>query len=469
MDIRRSVRWAALVTVLCALMLAAGGWAEPVAPAASPAPTASPAPAEGAFVLKAGDGALLVGLDGRVLTERGAYERIERISPPEAPAGEALFAAYVKQNKQEKCVLLNATGQALTGPDYDAVYRADGLIYAVADGLTGLLDAALGERIPCQYTQLAGSGEGFLALNADPNDERPDGVFLIDEAGGETPTGITVLYGLNAFSEGLMPAMDANGRMGYLGARGEWAIGAQYDYAGAFRGGTAVAALGTGAGLIGRDGKWLVEPKYAWVQQGGADGRLLLAQEDSRQVLLLDPDSYEVKKRFEGEDIYAAAQVGVDRAQITLDDRTLLIDAQGETRFEAGFGATLETWADMDGRIVARFSDVGAMDGVWLYGEDGRPVAGPYRELYGLGRIGGRALFAAVSFEVSGEGEDASEAPGTRTTTVIDAGGNRVIEPRAYGHMVLDPSGLLLFESEDRVGAIDLTGREVASFDKKNA
>ncbi len=467
MDIRRSVRWAALVTVLCALMLAAGGWAEPAAPTASPASTAS---VEGAFVLKTGDdGALLVGTDGRALTERGAYVSIERISPPEAPAGEALFAAYVEQNKREQCVLLNATGQALTGPDYDAVYRADGLIYAVAEGLTGLLDAALNERIPCNYTQLVSSGEGFLALNADPNDERPDGVFLIDANGGETPTGTTVLYGLNAFSEGLMPAMDANGRMGYLGARGEWAIEAQYDYAGAFRNGVAVAVLGTGEGLIDRNGKWLVEPVYAWIQQGGADGRLLLAQQDSRQVLLLDPDTYQVKKRFEGEDIYATAQLDVDRAQIALDDRTLLIDAQGETRFEAGFGATLETWADMDGRIVARLLGSGAIDDVWLYGEDGKPVAGPYRELYGLGRIAGRALFAAVSFELSGEGEDAVEVSGTHMIEVIDAEGSRVVEPRAYDHVALDPSGLLLFESEDAVGAIDLTGREVASFTKQNA
>ncbi len=424
----------------------------------------APAP----VVLELRDGALLVGPDGQALTDRGAYESIERVT---GSGAKAVFAAYKKGAGAPTCALLGPEGAPLNDVLYEAAYGEGGVIYVIRDGLTGALDTELRELVPCAYTQLVKSGENtFLALNTDPYDERADGVYLVENGGAERATGIRVSFGLAVFADGMMPVVGDNGRMGYLNERGEWAITAQYDYAGEFKGGVAEAVLTTGAGLIDKKGNWLITPKYEGIEIGGGEGRLILAQEDSTQILLLNPDDYSVMKRFTGEEIYVSAYFDQDLAVLYLDDCTQLIDGDGDVVMEAGLDAGFDVYSVMGERLIVRRGAWGEKC-LYLCARDGGEIAGPYRELMCLGDAGGRVLFLASDYDVREEVDveaaftNAFEIEGTRVTSVIDQDANVVFGARAYREVTLDASGLLTYTSEDQSGVLDLTGREIAAFD----
>ena len=427
---------------------------------------------QGAVVLNTSEGEVLVGGDGQLITPRGTYVGIDYLVVDKEKSEANLFVGYALVDGESICTILNAQGEPLSHAQYDVVYAENGVIYALKDDLTGALHASLEEWVPIQYTQLVANGEGgFLALNSDPYDARPDGVYYIDETGAERAAGVKVMFGLPGFSEGFMPVVSDNGRMGYLNTHGEWAISAQYDYAGEFQGDMAEAVINTGAGLIDKKGNWQVTPKYAQIELGGGDGGMVLVQEDNTRVQLLDSDTYAVKQSFTGDDIYVSACFDEDMAVLYLDDCTQLIDQNGRVIFESGLDAGFDVWSAMGDRIVVRQGAWGTKS-IWLYTLGGERVAGPYRELWVLGRVEDQVLFAAADYSVSEEVDvDAAytnyvEEPNSRSIEVIDQDGQVVIESRAYMDLQLDASGFLVFQSADQVGVLDTDGRIIAAFDK---
>lgn len=419
---------------------------------------------EGPFVLPLDGGALLVSQQGRQLTQPGQYDRIE-------PLGGGLFAASSTQNRQSLTWLLDGEGKLALESAFEDLYALDGQLYAVEGDLVGVLDGQLNWKVPCAYTQLVYGGEdGYLALTSDPYDERPDGVYYVDGQGQEKATGIRIQYGLAMFSEGLMPVMDGvSGRMGYLDARGDWAITPQYEYAGEFQNGVAEAALAAGAGFIDKQGNWLLTPKYAAVSRCEGEGKLVLAQEDSGEAVLFSADGFGQIKRFDGTDIYFSADFDADLAVLYLDDCTQLIDAQGNVLIECGLNATFDAWSAQNGRVLVRLGDWGE-NCVWLYDLEGNRVAGPWQEAWLLGQDGGRTLYAVGAFEVY-EAVDVEasfhtyeEVPGTRTVQVVDQDGREVIPARPLEALMMDEGGYLLYEDSKGAGAMDAQGRAICYF-----
>lgn len=416
------------------------------------------------FVLTLSDSALLVSGQGQAVTQPGEYDYIE-------PLGDGIFAAICLGEGQRSAWIIGEDGQPALERAFEDVYAADGQIYAMENGLVGVLDQQLQWKIPAAYTQLVYDGQsGYLALSSDPYDTRPDGVYYVDEQGVERATGIRVQYGLSRFSEGLMPVMDGvSGRMGYLDRQGNWAITPQYDYAGEFLNGVAEAALAAGAGYIDAQGNWLLTPKYAAVSRSMDQGGLVLAQENSGEVLLFSAPEFQLVKRFEGEDIYFSAAYSAELAVLYLDDCTQLIDAQGQVLVECGLEASFDAWGVQDGRVLARLGSWGE-DCVWLYDLEGNRVAGPWQDAWMLGKAGDQTLYAVSAFEVyeSVDVDDAfhvyQEVDGTRTIQVVDQDGTQVIPQRPMLVLYMDDQGRLIYEDANGAGVMDLEGNQICYF-----
>lgn len=85
---------------------------------------------------------------------------------------------------------------------------------------------------------------------------------------------LMLLFAASALAEdALFPAMDGDGRWGYINVQGEWAIEAQFDLASEFRGDYAMAAVmpedeaadiweSPCFGIIDRSGAWVLLPEY---------------------------------------------------------------------------------------------------------------------------------------------------------------------------------------------------------------
>ena len=415
------------------------------------------------FVLTLSDSALLVSGQGQAVTQPGEYDYIE-------PLGDGIFAAICLGEGQSSAWIIGEDGQPALERAFEDVYAADGQIYAMENGLVGVLDQQLQWKIPAAYTQLVYDGQsGYLALSSDPYDTRPDGVYYVDEQGVERATGIRVQYGLSRFSEGLMPAMDGvSGRMGYLDRQGNWAITPQYDYAGEFLNGVAEAALAAGAGYIDAQGNWLLTPSTP-VSRLHGPGRPGAGPGKQRRGAAVFPPEFQLVKRFEGEDMYFSAAYSAELAVLYLDDCTQLIDAQGQVLVECGLEASFDAWGAQDGRVLARLGSWGE-DCVWLYDLEGNRVAGPWQDAWMLGKAGDQTLYAVSAFEVyeSVDVDDAfhvyQEVDGTRTIQVVDQDGTQVIPQRSMLVLYMDDQGRLIYEDANGAGVMDLEGNQIYYF-----
>lgn len=421
-----------------------------------------------AFAVNWQTGGAVIAADGTHLTP-AACDYVEKVAP-------ARFAVYeADEDGDILCRVLDDTGAVVGDQTYDGVYesgRADALMVQ-KDGKYGLSDLALSPILEPEYTQLVENGQGgYLALVTDPYDDRPDGVYLVDEKGEERATGVKIEYGLGAFTDNLMPVVSAeSGRMGYLGPDGNFAIAPQYEYAGDFHGGMAEACLDTGAGVIDASGNWLLTPRYQTVSLGGADGRMILAQQDGALILLIDPDTFKVKRRFEGTDIYFSAYSGAYLAALYMDESTLLVDYDGKTLLECPLDARFDAWSAKDGRVAVRMGEWGESN-VWLYDLSGSRVYGPCQELWSLGKAGETSLYACASFEVTEEVDPDIvwrayvETPGTRTLCVVNQNGDAVLGPFPCEYIQLIDGKFIACESESAVEIFDLSGQPLTRIEK---
>ena len=181
----------------------------------------------------------------------------------------------VKSADTGKFSLMTKEGEMLTESRYTLFNRiAEDAVLFELDGKYGVMDERANVTVPAEYTWLVSNGSGgYLALRTDVWDNSPDGVYLINEKGDVSPTGVKVASFLVDFSEGLSPALSTeNGKYGYLNHEGQWEIRPQYAYADAFEGGIAVATLDSGSGVIDKKGSWQITPKYDFVDLGNENG-----------------------------------------------------------------------------------------------------------------------------------------------------------------------------------------------------
>ncbi len=418
-----------------------------------------------AVALNVGDSCVLIAADGTELVPQGQYSNIEPVSD-QAPY---YYAAYqMDGDEPEFAKLLDANGQPLTDFSYDYFSAVGDKICFGQDGLYGVMDAEQKIVVPCNYTSIVSNGEGgYLALTTDPYDERPDGVYYIDAAGKETATGIRILYGLTDFSNGLMPVLSADtGRSGYLNPKGEWAISPQFSYAGSFVGSIADAAIDSGTGLIDASGNWLITPKYETLSLGGQTP-VVVAQADSTAIDLIDPKTMKTLRSFTGKDIYFAASPDSPLVTLYLDDRMVLVGADGSEILESK-GTEGSAEAD-DAAVVLREGPWGEKNAT-LCDLSGKRLAGPYQDIWRVSAVANTPYYAFSSFETQTEKLDdgtpyLNEVPDTRVTGLMDKSGVTVWQPGSYRELYSPAEGLFTVQMPGKAGVMKADGTWLKVYD----
>ncbi len=419
---------------------------------------------------------VLIGQDGTELTKGRDYLSIESIAEADTPPQDELFVARPSYDEVGTglALLMDSKGQELTDASYEYLLQENGQIRYQKNGLQGVMDRALGSIVPCRYTMLVPNGAGgYLGIDGVPYDDEPDGVYYVDAQGKESPTGALVMSGLGEFSEGLCTATSAqSGRVGYLDELGNWAIPAQLEYGGTFHGGRAEACIESGYGVIDRQGNWLLTPKYALVSTGFGDGNIILASQDERAVYLIDPDNYQVKKTFSGDQIYFGAYFDRNYVVLYMADKVQLIDEDGNVALETAADGNFDAYYQMGERVIMRDGPWGELNAYLMDAETGEEIAGPFRELVMMTTGGaGEPYFAFSDFQVmeasdGGEDSEVFEVPETRRGGTIDGEGAVVIPMGSFMALEEAGHGLLRAETLQEVGLVDLQGQWIARYPK---
>ena len=213
--------------------------------------------AQAALCVRMDDAAALLDRSGGEIVVPGTYADI-------VPLGGGLYAACDATGRYG---LMDESGEVRTDFLYDQLRWADGLLLAELNGLWGMLDAegcTLG-RFAYSWMQPNGAG-GAWAIEGDRSDAESDLLLSVSSTGVECVTGLRV-HAVGDGSDGLL-SVQLPGTLlyGYCDASGELAIPAQYEYAGDFVDGLAVAVKDGLYGAIDISGAWVLEPAYDFLQ-----------------------------------------------------------------------------------------------------------------------------------------------------------------------------------------------------------
>lgn len=316
------------------------------------------------FAAEHAGSAILFDETGALLCEPGAYSEI-------LPLAEGLFAAKAQQG----WLVLGSDGEPLLEIGYEDVYAIGGQLYLKKDGLYAVADPSMRLVTQHLYTQIVPNGlGGFLALKTDPNDDRGDGVYLIDESGNETATGTVIVYGLNKFSCERSAAVGSGGKKtGYLAPDGTWAITAQYGYGGPFlENGLAAASVDSGAGVIDEQGNWVVSPKFESVLLSEGNSLIAVCAADGR-IGLLNAETREGVCQIES---------GYVRTKDLAD--MALVTREGNAELYSVDGSVIAAWKEADGvsvRCAGEFLLLHTDAGDHLLDAQAQPIAGPYAKI----------------------------------------------------------------------------------------
>lgn len=417
--------------------------------------TAPAAHAAESYVLRTGGSAVLADSDAALLVPAGIYSDIVRLSDDD------LFSA--RPVGGDGCGLLNGAGEALTEFIYDQLsFTGEEIIFSL-NGLYGAMDKTGQILIEALYTRLVPMGNGaYLALKSDPLDDSPDALTAIAPDGQEKSTGIRLMYGPFAASQGLSAAVASSGLYGYLSAEGDWAIEPQFVWADTMHFGRARASTEAGMGLIDTNGQWLIEPQ---------SGRLVISERhDAAPVLLIDeggvsllsPSNGALIARWEG--AFNAAFTG-EVICIENSEHVLLIDYQGNVLLSLGNDA--ESAAELEGYYIVRCSAQSSAPFA-LLSSDGTEI-GRWQELTFAGLFNGVVYAAFSTYDTEAADIDGmtfrDEVPLSRRYGLIDMEGNVIIDNltslKATGH------ALLTAETDDWIGLIRPDGTMVIRLDKE--
>ena len=374
-----------------------------------------------------GESGILFNDEGEILCPMGMYDDI-------LPVADGIFAAKT----EEGWLLLDDEGEQLSDIVYEDVYEDGGFLLLKKDGLYALADLQLALRCDHAYTQIVSNGEGsFLALKTEPNDDRGDGVYLLDENGNETTVGTILLYGLNEFSCGRSVAVGSGGkRTGYIAPDGTWAINAQYGYGAQFvSDGLTVASVDSGVGLIDVNGNWIVSPKFeciALTQDNPvaaictSDGRIGLFDVQERKGIIEVPErgGYVRTNGLKG---------------------FALVTVNGIAALYGRDGSVLNSWEESTGATVCMLGETNIL--LYMNGEEylldlsAQTLAGPYERIALLEEN----LFAAQK----PDGCDLLDAQGhvlveTEYDRIDPAGGGFFLACRGEQKMLVDRTGTLI-------------------------
>ncbi|HIS03237.1 MAG TPA: WG repeat-containing protein [Candidatus Pullichristensenella avicola] len=405
------------------------------------------------------DTAALIDENGAEIVAPGTYDFIFALDE-----NGDLFSAGSDAQGEYFYALLDGTGNRLSEQAYDMLSREGDAVLFTQNGLYGAMDAQGNVLFEAAYTQLVANGEGgFLGLTTDCFDDEPDGLYFIDANGAQTATGVRTLGTLGRFEGGLMPLVSAeNNLYGYVDASGQWAVRAQFVYAGTFVGERAVASLSTGYGLIDRTGNWVLTPKYASLTYD--DDALALAVETGGAVVGVDPQTCGEKFRIDDASGFVSAYDGV--LQVFDLDAVRLYDYEGNLLYTAPAGASLAP--GLNGQYILT-------DGPWgakccRLVEDGAAFEEAWQSLFPLFVVDGEAYYGFMQFDAVAE---YSEALGEETYTwdgdsvrygVIDGAGRTVLAPECEELYAIG-DGLVFLRRAGTQGVADVFGNWVYQLD----
>ena len=389
---------------------------------------------------------------GQVLIPRGQYGAIYALTG----------GSYAFASKDGMRYALGREDGPVTEYEYDFLVVQCGEIYCMKGEKVGILTPEGETAMPCEYTYITPNGQGgYLALRTDPYDENPDGVYRVDAAGEETPTGVKVTHIYAYMQEGLLPAMSPdNGLYGYLDGDGVWAIAPQYEYAGSFVDGCAAASASTGAGLISPEGSWLVTPQYDYVDNPDRPGKYRAASAGG-WLYLIDNNTWQIARRLEG----GYASSGNGYLTVTCGGETALIGPDGEELFRLSDDHLISPW-DIQGSCAVISQGEWGSESYYLCDLAGNKISDAYQWINSLGN----GLYAAAEFQVeTREYQDGAlvlneEVPGTMRTGCLNQEG-KLIVPMEYETLYALSDTRLWMEKGDTGYLCDAEGNVIAEYD----
>lgn len=399
------------------------------------------------------DIAALIGEDGTVIIEPGEYAQFIDFGVP------GLFAA---QTADGGFVIVDETGARRGDAVYDYLENVDGSILYANGEAYGVLDADLNERVPCEYTWLVSNGEGgFLALRTDIWDDSPDGVYLIDESGYVSPTGVKVASILWPFSDGLSQALSVdNGRYGYLNTDGQWQLQPQYAYADRFVNGLAVATLDSGSGMIDTRGNWRIMPKYDFIDRPTASDGLIAAvkYKELVDVFRASDQSYLYTLTCDTEGAYTALSGRI--LLVFSAESVRAVNDAGETIIEVPANGSIASAGE--NRLFVYPGEWGEKS-AYLADINGKPLSAAYQDFGLFATVDGRDYFTVNAFETERTDDGLIWLSDTMRCGLIDEDGREIL-PIAYTELSSPAPGYIQARDETGVHLLKMDGTELWSY-----
>lgn len=397
--------------------------------------------------------AALVGEDGATIIAPGEYAQIVDFGMP------GLFAALLPDGGY---AIVDETGARRGDATYDYLENVDGAIFYARGEKYGVLDAELNEVVPCEHTWLVSNGEGgFLALRTDIWDDSPDGVYLIDQSGYVSPTGVKVASILWPFSGGMSQALSVdNGRYGYLNADGQWQLQPQYAYADQFVNGLAVATLDSGSGMIDTRGNWRIMPKYDFVgRPAGSDGLIAAVKYNELvDVFRASDQSYLYTLTCDTEGAYTALSGKI--LLVFSTDGVRAVNDAGETVIETSAAGSIASAGRR--RLFVHPDEWGAKT-AYLADVNGKRLSAEYQDLGLFSTVDGRDYFTVRSFDVERTENGLNWLSDTMRCGLIDEDGREIL-PVVYSELSSPAPGYIQAIDEEGVHLLKLDGTEIWSY-----
>lgn len=354
----------------------------------------------------------------------------------------------VKSADTGRFALMAKSGEMLTESRYTLItpLYENALLFEL-NGKYGVMDENAAEIVAAEYTWLVSNGEGgYLALRTDMWDNSPDGVYLIDETGYVSPTGVKVASFLMDFSDGLSPALSTdNGKYGYLNPEGQWEIRPQYAYADEFSNGMAVAMLDSGSGVINQKGSWQITPRYDFVD-AGADTVVCVDYDEG--ITVYSAETFEKVYSFKQDLLGAFVSVSGNSVIAYFEDRVIEFDAMGREKTSVSAQGYL---FPAEKQFTIAYDEQNAS----LIDEGGNVVLTGYTELDELTVYDGCVYFTFVS--AKGNIDD-------YLLGVIDETGKTVIDAQ-YASVTVPEAGYLLCENEDGMYLFRISGEMIWKYE----
>ena len=142
-------------------------------------------------------------MEAGVLIASGQYEQIQTLRDEQGSVSG--YAAGIAEEGITKYAILSARGIQMTPFLYTSV-RAAGDDFICSTGSKYRIVLSIGVESRGEYSSVAYAGGGvFFTLTGNVNDDIADSLSIIGQGGAVRSSGISVMYGLSAFSDGLMP------------------------------------------------------------------------------------------------------------------------------------------------------------------------------------------------------------------------------------------------------------------------